>query len=79
MKHILCFLALTPPCPKTVHTPLVGADNYRCYKQIQHLKKWDIARNIMCCIINVIIAKEKFSANLIYLSFSKFSYRQNMF
>jgi len=33
----------------------------------------------MCSIMNVIIAKQKFSANLIYLSFLKFSYRQNMF
>jgi len=29
--------------------------------------------------MNVIIAKQNFSAPLIFLSFSKFSYRQNMF
>jgi len=39
---------------------------------------WNSARNKMCFIMNVIIAKQKFSANLIYLSFSKFSYCQNM-
>jgi len=33
----------------------------------------------MFFILNVIIARQKFSAHLIYLSFSKFSYRQNMF
>jgi len=43
------------------------------------LKKCNIARNILCFIMNVIIARQKFSAHLIYLSFSKFSYRQNMF
>jgi len=55
-----------------------GADIYRRYKQIQHLKNWKVVRNIMCFIMNVIIAKQKISANLIYLSFSKFSYSQNM-
>jgi len=29
--------------------------------------------------MNVMITKQNFSAHLIYLSFSKFSYRQNMF
>jgi len=33
----------------------------------------------MYFITNVIFEREKFSAHLIYLSFSKFSYRQNMF
>jgi len=35
-------------------------DIYRRYKQIQHLKKSKIARNIICFITNVIIAKQKF-------------------
>jgi len=56
-----------------------GADIYRRYKQIQHLKNWKNARNIMCFIMNVIISKQKFSVNFIYLSFSKLSYRKNMF
>jgi len=30
---------LPPPCPKIVSAPLSGADIYRRYKQIQHLKK----------------------------------------
>jgi len=46
-------------------------------------KKCNIARNfyydIMCLIINVIITRQKFLVHLIDLSFSKFSYRQDMF
>jgi len=38
-----------------------------------------IAHNIMCFVMNVIMARQKISAQPIYLSFSKFSYRQNMF
>jgi len=73
---------LCPFRPKTVPMPLREADIYRRYKQIQHLKiNWNIARNVMCFIMNVIIAiaRQKFLAKLIYLSFSKFNYRQNMF
>jgi len=41
-------------------------------------KNWNIARNKICFIVNVVIAQAKmFSPS--YLSFSKFSYRQNMF
>jgi len=40
------------------------ADIYRRYKQIQHLKKINIARKINSFIINAII--KIFSANLIY-------------
>jgi len=32
----------------------------------------------MCFIMNAIIGCQKFSAHPIYLSFSNFSYRQNM-
>jgi len=40
---------------------------YRSYKQIyQFSKNWNIARKIMCFILNVIIARQKFSAHLIY-------------
>jgi len=42
-------------------------------------KNWNIARNIMCFIMNIVIVKQNFSALLIYLSFSKLRYRQNMF
>jgi len=60
-----------------------GADIYRRYKQIQHFFKrnWNIARNLMCFILNVIIARQNFSAHLIgsSSSYSKFSYRQNMY
>jgi len=46
--------------------------NYRRYKQIQQfsLKKWNIACNIIYFIMNVIIARQIFSAHPIYLSFS---------
>jgi len=58
----------------------VGTDIYQRYKQFQYFsKKCNIARNIMCFIMNVIIARQKYSAHSIYLSFSKFSFRQNMF
>jgi len=40
---------------------------------------WSITRNIVCFIINIIIARKKFSAHPIYLSFSKFSSRQKIF
>jgi len=59
--YILCFLALPPPCPKTVSAPL--------------RKLIDVTNKFF--IMNVISTKQKFSANLIYLSFSKFSYRQS--
>jgi len=64
------FSGSAPSLSKTVPTTLKGFGIKR---------NWNIARNIMCFIINVIIAKQKFLANLIYLSFSKFRYRQNMF
>jgi len=57
-----------------------GADIYWRRKQIQHFSKknWNIARNIMCFIMNVIIGQTKLFSPA-YLSFSMFSYRQNMF
>jgi len=67
-KRNLCFIFSVPSCLKIVPAPLSGADIYRCYKQIQHFlkKKYNIARNIMCFIMNVIIARQIFSTNLIY-------------
>jgi len=38
-----------------------------------------LARNIMCFIMNVITARQEYLAHPIYLSFSKYSYRQIMF
>jgi len=78
-SFFLNFLLLPPLCPKIVPAPLRGADVYSRYKQIQHLKKWNIARNTMCFMLNVINAIQTILAHLVYLSFSKFSYRQNMF
>jgi len=64
----LCFLP--PPCPKIVPAPLNGADIYR------HKNKFSIEKiAILCFIMNVIIARQKCLALLIYLFFSKFSYR----
>jgi len=48
------------------------ADIYQHYKQFQPLKKCKFARKIMCFIMNVIIARQNFSAYSIYLFFSKF-------
>jgi len=74
------FSCSAPSLSKNRSRATEGADIYRRDKQIQHLtKNWDIARNIMCFIMNVIIAKQKFSANLTYLSFSNYSYGQNIF
>jgi len=71
---------LPPPCLNIVPAPLTAADIYRRYKQFQRFKKKrNIARKILCFIMNVIITKQKFSTYPIYLSFSKFSYRRNMF
>jgi len=72
---ILYFLSKNHFCATEV------ADIYRRCKIIQYFlkKNLNIARKIMCFIMNVIIARQNFSAHLIYLSFSKFSYRQNMF
>jgi len=55
----------------------VEADNYQRYKQIQYLKKYNIARNIIN--INVLHyecnhCQTKFSTHPIYFSFLKFSY-----
>jgi len=75
---ILCFMP--PRWPKIVSAPLRGlifidtAIKFTIFQKI-----WNIDRNMMCFIINVIIARQNFSAILIYLSFSKFSYRQYMF
>jgi len=56
--YILCFLALTSSLSKKRSRANGKADIYLRYKQIQHLNKnWNIARNIMCFIMNVIIAK----------------------
>jgi len=76
--YILNFL-LRPLSVQRSCLPLRGADVYPRYKQIQHLKKQNIVRNIMCFVMNVINARQKILTHLIYLSFSKFSYRQNMF
>jgi len=77
--YILCFLVLSSPLSKIRSRATEGADIFRRYKQIQLLKNWNIARYIMCFIMNVVIAKQKFLANLTYLFFLKFGYRQNMF
>jgi len=52
--------------------------NFRAKQNIvilyfQHFSKqnWNITHNIMCFIMNVINARQNFSANLNYLSFSK--------
>jgi len=76
--YILYFLP--PPCPKIVPAPLRGLIFIDATNKFSNLKKkCNIARNIMCFIMNVIFARQKFSAHLIYLFFSKFSNRQNMF
>jgi len=72
---------LPPPYPKLVSAPLRGLlqTNSAFFKK----KKWNIARSIMYMyfIMNVyvIIARQNFSAHPVYLSFSKFNNRQNMF
>jgi len=60
------FSAPPPLCPKIVPASLRGADVYLRYKHIYHLNKWNIARNIMCFIINVINVRKKL-ARLIYI------------
>jgi len=67
--------------PKNRFCTAEGADIYRRCKQTNSAfkKNWNIARNTMCFIMNVITDRQNFSAHLIYLLFSKFSYRHNMF
>jgi len=72
------FLVLPPCLSKNRFRASVGTIFIDATNKISILKNWNIARNLMCFIMNVIIAKQKVSANLIYLSFSKFSYRQNI-
>jgi len=59
------FSGFASPIPKTVSAPMRGLIFIDATKKFFSM--------------NVIITKQTFSANLIYLSFSKFSYRQNMF
>jgi len=56
-----------------------GIDIYQRYKQNQLIwkKKCYIARNIMCFIMNIIIARQKFFNPSYYIIL--FSYRRNMF
>jgi len=73
---ILYFLILSLTKNRFCATETEGAHIYRHCKQIQHFSKnWNIARNIMCFIMIVVIARQNFSAYLVYLTFSKFSYR----
>jgi len=74
------FIFSAPSLSKNRFCTTEGNDIFRAAK-IQHFSKinWNIARNIMCFVMNVIIAGENFSAHLIYLSISTFSYHQNMF
>jgi len=66
-KQNLYFIFSAPSLPKIVSTPLSEADIYRHYKQMQHFaKKYKIICNIMCFILNIIIANRIFSAHLIY-------------
>jgi len=69
------------PCPKSFL--------HRCWRRLIFIdaankfnifpKNWNISRNIRCFTMNIIIARQNFSAHLIYLAFSKFSYRQIIF
>jgi len=77
--YILFFLVLPPPCLKTVSAPLRRPIFIDTTNKFSISKNWNIAHNIMCFIMNAIIARQNFSAILIYLSISKFSYRQNIF
>jgi len=76
--YILCFLVLPSLLSKNRFRVTEGADIYRRCKQIQHLKNWNIAHNIMCFIMNVTIAN-RYSQPILFTFFWKFSYRQNMF
>jgi len=79
-KRNLNFIFSAPSLFKIRARATKWGDIYRRYKQIhQFSKKLEYACKIMCFILNVIIVRPKFSAHLIFLSFSKFSYRQNMF
>jgi len=49
-----------------------GNDIHQLYKQFQHFFKKNVVLidlNIMCFIMNIIIARQKFSPHPIYLSF----------
>jgi len=52
-----------------------GADIFNPTNNISIYKKCDIVRDIMCFILNDIIARQKFPAHSIYLSFSESNYR----
>jgi len=46
-----------------------GADVYQRYKQFQHLKKCNIARNIMCFFMNVTMPEIFFSPSYLFSHF----------
>jgi len=56
-KRNLYFIFFLPLCPKIVPAPLREVDIYRFYEQIQQFSKRLEYRNIMCFIMNVIIAR----------------------
>jgi len=79
-ETLLFYIFWSPSCTKIVFAPLGGLifiDTANKFNILQ--KNWNIARNIMCFIMNVVIGWRNFLAHHIYLSFSKFIYRQNMF
>jgi len=78
-RNCIILYFLPPRCPKIVSAPLRGLIfNDAANKFSIFQNNWNIACNIMCFIMNVIIVRQNFSALLIYLSFSNFSYRQNI-
>jgi len=80
-QNFIILYFLIPSLSKHRFYTTEGVNIYRRCKQLLAFfkKKWNIAHNIMCFIMNVILARQNSSAHLIYLSFSKFSYCQNLF
>jgi len=81
-KRNLYFIFSSSSPSKNRSRSTEGAYIYRRYKQFQHLNKkleYCSQHIVLHYTVNVIIARQKYSAHLIYLSFSKFIYRKICF